>query len=163
MKRKKFQPYRRKREGKTDYKKRLTLLKSRELRLVIRKSLKNITVQIIQYNPDGDKTLVAASSKEIKKFGWKGYGRNTTIAYLVGMLCAAKAKKKGINKANLDIGLYTARKGTVIFSALKGVVDAGLEVPHDSEIFPSEDRIAGKHISEDVAKQFEEMKTKVQA
>ena len=35
-------PYKRKKEGKTDYKQRILLLKSRKLRLVIRKSLNNI-------------------------------------------------------------------------------------------------------------------------
>ena len=38
--------YKRKREGKTDYRKRLKLLKSDKLRFVVRKSLNNILTQI---------------------------------------------------------------------------------------------------------------------
>ena len=51
---------------------------------------------------------------------------------------------------------------SLIFAVLKGAVEAGLEVPHDPKMFPSEDRIVGKHISEDVAKTFEQVKTKIQ-
>ena len=31
-------------------------------------------------------------------------------------------------------------------AALKGVVDAGLEIPADDETFPSDDRINGEHL-----------------
>ena len=31
-------------------------------------------------------------------------------------------------------------------AALKGVIDAGLDVPADSETFPSESRINGEHL-----------------
>ena len=62
----------------------------------------------------------------------------------------------------LDIGLYTPRKGARIFAALKGVVDAGIEVPYGEEIVPSEDRLYGKHISEEVAEKVEEIKSKIE-
>ena len=42
--------FRRKREGKTDYRKRLKLLLGGKPRLVVRKSLKNITAQIAVYS-----------------------------------------------------------------------------------------------------------------
>ena len=58
--------YKRKKNGKTDYKKRLKLLKSRKPRLVIRKSLTQITAQVIQYQDEGDKVLVSAHSSELK-------------------------------------------------------------------------------------------------
>ncbi len=32
-------------------------------------------------------------------------------------------------------------------AALKGVVDAGVKVPADSETFPSDDRIKGDHLT----------------
>ena len=41
--------YRRKREGKTDYRKRLRLLLSGKPRLVIRRSLRDISAQVIEY------------------------------------------------------------------------------------------------------------------
>jgi len=61
--------HRRRREGRTDYHARLSLLKSGKPRLVVRKSLKNITCQIIGFAQIGDATLVSADSRELKSFG----------------------------------------------------------------------------------------------
>ncbi len=153
--------YKRKLKGRTDYKKRMDLLKSRKLRLVIRKSLKNIWAQIIQFNINGDKVLLSAHTNELKKYGWKSAKRNIPTAYLVGLLIGIKAKSKNIKEAILDIGFYRSIKGSIIYSLLKGAIDAGLKVPHSKDIFPSEDRIKGKHISEDIQKDFEEVKLKI--
>jgi len=161
MKTKKFIPFKRKVQGKTNYKKRLKLLKSGKVRIVVRRSLRNITVQAVEYHPDGDKTLLTVTSGALKEFGWKGYGKNTPAGYLVGYLFGMKAKQKKIEEAILDQGLYPTRQGTVSFSVLKGLVDAGMKVPHDPQIFPNEERIQGKHISEDAAKQFEQVKANI--
>ena len=64
-------PFRRRREGKTNYKKRLKLLLSKKPRLVVRKSLKYIRAQIVEFDKKGDKTLASAFSRELKKLGWK--------------------------------------------------------------------------------------------
>ncbi len=48
-------PHRRKREAKTNYKKRLALLKSGEYRLVLRKTTNTMIAQIVEYHVDGDK------------------------------------------------------------------------------------------------------------
>jgi large subunit ribosomal protein L18 len=162
MRKKKFLEYRRKREGKTNYKSRLNLLKSNLVRIVVRKSLKNIIIQAVEYHPDGDKTILSATSKELKEFGWKGSGKNTPAAYLLGYLFGMKAKTKKIDGAILDKGLYPTRKGTFVFAVLKGVTDAGLNVPHDESIFPEESRIKGEHISEETAKEFEHAKNNIQ-
>ena len=55
---------RRRREGKTNYRKRLKLLRSRKVRVVIRKSLKNTQIQLIEYKEDGDNILASANSIE---------------------------------------------------------------------------------------------------
>jgi len=141
-------PHRRKREGKTDYRLRLRLLKSGMPRLVVRKSLKNIVCQIVKYEGKGDKTIVTSHSKELKKLGWKFHGGNVPSAYLTGLMCAEKAKKHKINHAVLDIGLYASTTGNRLYSALKGVLDGGLEVSHSGEILPNPERLAGKHVSE---------------
>ena len=60
--------YRRKTEGKTDYRKRLNMLSTRNLRLVVRPTLKNLIVQVIQYEPKGDKVLAGTTSKNLLKF-----------------------------------------------------------------------------------------------
>ena len=141
-------PHRRKREGKTDYRARLRLLKSGKSRLVVRKSLNNIICQIVKFDPEGDKTLVSADSKELKKFGWKFHCGNTPSAYLTGFLCAEKAKKHKIGEAILDLGLYGSTPGNRLFSALKGALDGGLGVSHSEEILPKPERFAGKHVSQ---------------
>lgn len=152
--------FKRRIERKTNYRKRLALLKSEKIRLVIRKSLSNISVQFINFNPDGDQTLVSAVSSELKKFGWTRTG-NIPAAYLTGLLAGKKAKEKNVTEAVLDLGLQTSTKGSRIYAALKGVVDAGVNIPHSKDILPSEDRIKGKHISEEIEKQFDDVKKKI--
>ena len=77
--------YRRKLQGKTNYKKRLRLLLSKKPRLVVRKSLKNIIAQIIEYHPSGDKLLFSASSKELEKMGWEPPLRAITSSKITGV------------------------------------------------------------------------------
>ncbi len=141
-------PFRRRREGRTNYHKRLKLLKSGKPRLVVRKSLNHHVAQIIAYSPEGDKTLVSAHTRElVRDFGWKGHCGNTSSAYLLGLLIGYKAVKMGVKEAILDIGLYPPTKGSSIFAVLKGAVDAGLNVPHSDEIFPGDERIRGEHVA----------------
>ena len=136
--------YARKRKGKTNYNKRLALLQSGKTRLVIRKSLNNINVQFIEVGNNGDKVMVSANSHELKKYNWKfGFG-NIPASYLTGYICGIKAKSKNIKQAILDIGLQSL--GGRLCAALKGVLDAGINVPHSNEILPSENRIYGLHI-----------------
>jgi large subunit ribosomal protein L18 len=142
-------PYRRRREGKTDYRKRKALILSRKPRLVVRGTLKNIIVQLIAAKPHGDEVLVSAHSRELlRNYGWKAPRGNLPAAYLTGLLCGLKAKAKGIEEAVLDIGLHSPTKGARVFVALKGVLDAGLNVPHGEEKLPDEKRIQGAHIAQ---------------
>ena len=96
-------PHRRKREGKTDYRKRLTLLKSRKPRFVVRKSLRSTICQIVKYEVEGDKVVVSVNSSDLKKLGWNFHGGNVPSAYLTGMLCAKKAKEHKISHAVLQV------------------------------------------------------------
>ena len=141
-------PFRRRREGKTNYHKRLKLLKSKKPRLVVRKSLNHHIAQIIVYDPKGDRTVVSAHTRElIRDYGWKGHTGNTPSAYLLGLLIGYKAKQAGIEEAILDIGLHPPTRGSSVFAVLKGAVDAGLNVPHSEEIFPEDYRIRGEHVA----------------
>jgi len=97
--------YRRKAEGKTDYRRRLKLLISGIPRLVIRRTNKNMIVQVVEYSDDGDHVLLTANSSELKKLGWKHATANLPAAYLTGMLAAKKAKEKKVKKAIVDLGL----------------------------------------------------------
>jgi large subunit ribosomal protein L18 len=96
---------------------------------------------------DGDRTLVAANSAELETYGYKGSTSNTPAAYLTGMLFAVKAKKADYGRAILDIGLNRATPGARVFAALKGAVEAGLDVPHGEKILPSDERAKGAHIA----------------
>jgi len=138
----------RKKEGRTNYKKRISLLASNKPRLVIRKSLRHILAQIIMYNPDGDKTIISAHSRELIQSGYKAPKRNLPTAYLVGVLIAKKAREKSIQEVIPDIGFYPGIKGSLPFAVIKGVKDGGIEIPFDNNIIPEEKRIEGKHIEQ---------------
>ncbi len=140
-------PFRRKREGRTYYKKRLKILGSSKCRFVVRRSLRNIQVSLVQFDMKGDKVLVTVNSRSLGKLGWKGDNGNLPSAYLTGMLAAKKAAQKGIKDAILDIGFSNSTKGNRIYAALAGAKDAGLNIPCDKEILPKEDRFNGSHIS----------------
>ncbi len=139
--------FRRRREGKTDYKKRLALLKSGKPRVVVRRTNRYIIVQFMRFKPEGDEVIAQAFSKELSKFGWIYGGKNLPAAYLTGYLAGLRAKSKGIEEAVLDIGLFPSTKGSRIYAALKGILDAGIDVPHSTDILPSEERIKGEHIA----------------
>ncbi|MBS3155434.1 50S ribosomal protein L18 [Candidatus Woesearchaeota archaeon] len=139
--------YARKTKGKTDYKNRLLLLKSGKIRAVVRKSSNNINVQFVNQDSKGDKILASANSYELfKKYNWKFNRKNIPAAYLTGYLCGIRAKKKNIKEAILDLGLQ--KRGQRLYAALKGVLDAGISVPHSKEILPDDNRIYGNHIME---------------
>jgi len=138
--------YRRKREGKTDYRKRLSMLQTHRPRLVVRKSLQNMVCQIVGFESAADKVLVCAHSSELKKYGWKYSFGNVPAAYLSGFLLGVKALQNNVKEAIVDLGLQAPVAGSRLYAVVKGVVDAGLGVPCDKGIFPSEERITGKHI-----------------
>ncbi len=156
--------FRRRRKGKTNYHKRLSLLKSRKPRIIIRRSNKYINTQIVDYKTKGDITLVSASSKELKKYGWNHSTKNLPAAYLTGLLLGQKIKKLKIKEAVLDIGRYTKVDGSRIYSVIKGIVDAGSVIfSYDEKIFPNEKRLSGEHIQKEktLSSDFEKVKKKI--
>ncbi|MCR4335004.1 MAG: 50S ribosomal protein L18 [archaeon] len=153
--------FRRRRESKTNYRKRLGLLKSKKDRLVVRKSNNSTICEIVTYKPEGDKIRAHFTTSSLKKFGWKGHTGNIPAAYLAGYVCAKKAIKEKVGEAVLDLGLVTPVHGGRIFSALKGAIDAGLNIPADEKVFPKDNRISGKHISEETEKNFAETKNNI--
>jgi large subunit ribosomal protein L18 len=147
--------FRRRREGKTDYHQRLKLIVSRKPRLVVRITLNQVIAEIMITKPEGDKVVVAATSKELtKEFGYLGARDNTSAAYLTGLLIGYKAQKAGLTEAILDIGLRENRAGSRVYAALKGAVDSGLEVPSGEEVFPSAARIRGEHVAANAKSSF---------
>jgi large subunit ribosomal protein L18 len=140
-------PFRRKRRGETDYRKRLRFLLSGKLRLVVRKSLSNMVAQVVEYDEKGDKVILTVNTTILDKYGWNINKGNLPSAYLLGLLLGNKAKKQGINDLVLDMCLNKSVKGSRVYAVLKGVIDAGINVPHSKEILPSEERVKGMHIA----------------
>ena len=165
--------YKRKREGRTDYKKRLKMLVSGIPRMVIRRTNKNIIVQIVDYSENGDHVIVTANSSDLKKHGWKYATGNLPAAYLTGMLAAQNAKTKGVTKAIVDLGLQPPKAKSRLYASVKGAIDNGMEIPASEEVFPDEGRLSGKHIAAyagkgkfktspaDIEKSFNEIKKKL--
>ena len=153
---------RRRREGKTDYRKRLALIKSKTTRIVIRKSINNTTIQFVNYNEKGDNIIAAATSKElVKKYNWNYSTSTTPAAYLTGLLAGKRAKEQGITKCVLDIGRYIPVTGSKVFAGLKGIIDAGIDCPHNDEKIPSEERITGQHLNNNIKNDLNTIKDKI--
>ena len=117
----------------------------------------NTQVQILKPEMTGDKVIASAHSRYLAAKGWKGSRKNISASYLTGYLAGKKAIIKGAKNAILYTGTrkYTQRMA----AALKGVIDAGLEIPADPETFPVDQRINGEHLS--VKNDVNQMKTTI--
>ncbi|HJL67193.1 MAG: 50S ribosomal protein L18 [Thaumarchaeota archaeon] len=136
---------RRLREEKTNYRKRGTMLMGKRDFITVNISNQNTQVQILTPGMTGDKVVSSAHSRYLLEKGWKGSRKSVSAAYLTGYLAGKKALGQGAKDAILYTGTkrYTQRMA----AALKGVIDAGLQVPANEETFPSEDRINGEHLT----------------
>jgi large subunit ribosomal protein L18 len=141
-------PMRRRREARTNYHQRLRLLKSGKPRLVARKSNQQTRAQLIVTGPNGDETVASAESNDLAEYGWEAPRGNLPAAYLTGLLLGQRAVAAGYEEAVLDIGLNTATPGSKVFAVQEGAIDAGLEVPHNDDVFAEWDRTRGTHIAE---------------
>jgi len=156
-------PFRRRREGRTDYRRRLRLLRSGEARAVVRKSLNQTQVQIVAYDERGDRVVASAVSGELKEFGWAGATGNVPAAYLTGLLAGRRAAKHGVKSAVLDLGVQHPTGGGRLFAAARGLVDAGISVPHGEDVMPSDARVRGAHLGDARAKEIAAVKAKLEA
>ncbi|MFM7862143.1 MAG: 50S ribosomal protein L18 [Candidatus Nitrosotenuis sp.] len=143
---------RRLREEKTNYKKRKLMLMSRADFITVQISNENTLVQVHKPQFTGDKVVASAHSRFLISQGWKGSRKNVPAAYLTGYLAGKKALASGTTSAILYSGTrkYTQRMA----AALKGVIDAGLEIPASEETLPADERINGEHlkVKNDIAK-----------
>lgn len=94
-------PFRRRREGKTDYFQRKRLVAqhkakyaSPKYRLVVRFTNKDIICQIVSSTITGDIVLTAAYSHELPRYGIKHGLTNWAAAYATGLLVARRALQK---------------------------------------------------------------------
>lgn len=158
-------PFRRRREGKTNYHVRYKLILSKKPRVVVRKSNASTTLQLVVAEMKGDKTLLTVNSRELRDFGYTFSTGNLPAAYLTGLVFGKKMLALGQDMGIADIGLHASTRGNRIYAAIKGVVDAGVDVPHSPEVFPDDERVRGEHIKEhtgaDIVAQFEQVREKI--
>lgn len=156
---------RRRRENKTNYSKRLKLLKSDRPRLVMRKSNAYVSVQYTLSNDAQDAIKFGLTSKALLKYGWpenfKGSLKSVSAAYLTGYLTAKKILKEKLETPIVDFGMQRVLYKTKIFGFLKGLIDAGLDVSCPEEAFPEEERIEGKNLKEDFSNYFNTIKSNI--
>jgi large subunit ribosomal protein L5e len=93
--------YRRRRQGKTDYRARLRLTtqdknkyNTHKYRLVVRFSNKDITCQVVYAAIAGDVVVAAAYAHELPKYGLKVGLNNYSAAYATGLLLARRVLTK---------------------------------------------------------------------
>ncbi|MDH5415879.1 MAG: 50S ribosomal protein L18 [Nitrosopumilus sp.] len=136
---------RRLREEKTNYKKRSTMLMGKRDFITVNITNENTQVQILKPGMAGDKVVASAHSRYLLEKGWKGSRKSVPAAYLTGYLAGKKALGQGAKDAILYTGTrrYTQRMA----AALKGVIDAGVQVPANEETFPPKERLNGEHLT----------------
>jgi|TARA_Y100000031_G_scaffold154224_1_gene201290 large subunit ribosomal protein L18 len=156
----------RRRENKTDYLKRLKLLKGKKPRIVFRKTNKYVIAQYVTNNQTKDKVEIGLSSKHLIKYGWpkefQGSLKSIPASYLTGFLMGAKIIKDKKETPIIDFGMIRVLHKAKIFAFLKGLIDAGVKVENKKNVFPDEEKIMGKNLKKDFSKSFSEIKSKIE-
>lgn len=147
---------RRRLEAKTDYKARLALLKSGKARLIVRKTNRYITAQLVTSNIAQDSVVIGFTSKNLLAKGWPesqaGSLKSLPAAYLTGYLLGKESKGK-VSEAILDIGMHRNIQKSRLYAVLKGALDAGLDIPHGESSLPDEKALtSNKAITETFTK-----------
>jgi len=157
---------RRRNEYKTNYSKRLNLLKGGFPRIVFRKSNRYITVQLVKSVNAQDKVDFGLTSKKLLEYGWpkdvNNSLKNIPAVYLTGYLFGKKIHEKKIGKVSFDMGLIRNVHKSKVYALIKGLKDAGISITNKEKIFPEEKRIMGEHLKdENIIKKLKEIKTKI--
>ena len=91
--------------------------------------------------------------KGLIKYGWpkefEGSLKSIPSAYLVGFLIGKQIIEKKLQTPIVDFGMLRVLHKTKVYSFLKGLIDAGVQINCEEECFPEEDRIQGKHLKKD--------------
>ena len=150
---------RRRLEGKTDYKARLHLLKSGKARVVFRKTNRYLLGQIVKSEVAKDTVALTVSTKDLLAHGWpeklSGSLKSLPAAYLMGWMLAKKSK---INSGVLDIGLLSHVPKSRVYAFVKGMKDAGFDIPVKEDVLPNEEMM---NHNEKTAKLINQLKEKL--
>ena len=140
-------------------------MKSGNSRAVVRVSNTRVVCQVVSWKSDGDKVEVTVTGDDlVSRYGWPDSNsrKNIPASYLTGYALGKAALAAGHDEAVLDIGLAASTNGNRVFAALKGMVEAGLEIPHGDSILPDDERINGAHIDDSYASKVEATKKKIE-
>jgi len=139
---------RRRRENKTDYLTRKSMLKSAKPRLVFRKTNKYIIAQYVLSNEAKDAVTIGVTSKILLKHGWpeanKGSLKSIPASYLTGYFMGKKILKDKLEEPIVDLGMIRTVQKTKVFAFIKGLKDSGLGISCNDEKCPEEERLKGK-------------------
>jgi len=145
--------------------------KTPKYRFVVRRTHRDIVCQIFSSDLTHDVCVQSAYAHELRRYGVRCGLTNYAAAYCTGLLLARRVNSKyklkydgkveadgedysveadadadrAPFKALLDVGLARTTTGARVFGALKGAVDGGLHVPHNSKRFPGTE-LEGKEI-----------------
>ncbi len=50
----------------------------------------------------------------------------------------------------MDLGMARTAPGSRVFAVVKGLIDGGLDISANEKVFPSEERLNGEHLKDDV-------------
>ncbi len=157
---------RRRREFKTDYGRRIKLLKSNVPRIVFRKTNRYLIAQYIVSKEARDSVKLGLTSKNLIAHGWsdefKGSLKSIPASYLLGLLMGKKIQDNKLEKPIVDFGMINVEHKSKVYGFLKGLKDAGLEISCKEELFPEEARIQGKNLKKDFSAEFEKIKSNIQ-
>lgn len=129
-----------------------------KVRFVVRTTNTDIVCQFVRTTVAGDRVLSAAYSHELPRYGMPvgltSYGAAYATGLLAGRRLMQQFKLSQIYKGNskigddfmvtpkdgehrpvyafLDVGLRRTTVGAGVFAAMKGAVDAGIEIPHSA-------------------------------
>ena len=152
---------RRRKEFKTDYGRRIKLLKSEKPRIVFRKTNRYLIVQYVTSDEAKDKVVFGLNSKDLLKYGWPktavGGLKSLTASYLTGFMAGKKILKDKLEQPIVDLGMARVLHKTKVYAFIKGLIDAGLEISCKEEAFPEENRIKGEHMKNKV--EFDKIKS----
>ena len=157
---------RRRKENKTDYLKRLKFLKSGSPRVVFRKTNKYVIAQYVKSDETKDKVYIGVNSKSLIKYGWpedlSGSLKSIPASYLLGFLIGGKIVKSKKENPILDFGMIKNIHKTKTFAFLKGLVDSGVKIKYEENIFPEKEKISGKNLKKDFSDVFEKIKSNIE-
>ena len=157
---------RRRKENKTDYGKRVKLLKGETPRAIFRKTNRYIIAEYVESKEAQDRIILGITSKILLKYGWpedmKGSLKSLPASYLTGFLFGKRILKKKLKNPLIDIGMNRSVKKGRVFSFVKGLIDSGIHVNCKAEILPEKDQFEGKRLKKDFSSIFSKIKNKIE-